>query len=43
MDKEWITSDMQRRAGDKVWGLRDPAGQPRIALLREEQSRYTPG
>ena len=40
MDKEWITSDMERRAGDKVWVLRDPAGQPRIALLMEGQSRY---
>ena len=40
MDKEWITSDMKRRISDKVWLLRDPAGQPRIALLLEGQSRY---
>ena len=40
IDKEWITPDVERRVGDKVWLLRDPVGQPRIALLLEGQSRY---
>ncbi len=40
MDKEWITPDLERRISDRVWLLRDPAGQPRIALLLEGQSGY---
>ena len=40
MDKEWITSGLERRVSDKVWLLRDPDGQPRIALLLEGQSSY---
>ena len=40
MDKEWITSDLGHRVSDKVWLLRDPDGQPRLALLLEGQSSY---
>ena len=32
MDKEWITPDLEHRVSDKIWLLRGPAEQPRIAL-----------
>lgn len=40
LDKEWITPDLEIRVSDKAWLLRDPAGQPQIALLLEGQARY---
>ena len=40
LDKEWITPDLEIRVSDKAWLLRDPAGQPQLALLLEGQARY---